>query len=43
MWSFTTETQLSGQWHQTNGPYGGGDIKSLAIDPTNTQMLYAGT
>ena len=27
-------------WQQTNGPYGG-DILTLAIDPTNDQTLYA--
>lgn len=29
-------------WQQTNGPTGG-DIRSLAIDPSTPQMIYAGT
>ena len=28
------------QWQQTNGPYGGGDIRSFAVSGTN---LFAGT
>ncbi|HAV42399.1 TPA: hypothetical protein DCX15_00060 [bacterium] len=42
VWSFTTEAQSSGRWHQANGPYGG-VISSLAIDPTHARTIYAGT
>jgi len=29
-------------WQQSNGPYGG-DVKAVATDPRNCQILYAGT
>jgi len=29
-------------WQQTNGPYGG-FVRTLAVDPTNSQTVYAGT
>ena len=41
VWSFATEAQVSGQWHQM-GPYGG-NISFLAIDPINIQIIYTGT
>src|SRR6185369_9440922 len=35
--SFATNT-----WQQSNGPYGG-DVTAVAVDPTDSQSVYAGT
>lgn len=37
-----TNVEAALAWQQTNGPYGG-EIHSIAIDPTNGQTMYAGT
>lgn len=42
VWSFTTEAQTSGQWHSIKSGLQGEYFLPLAIDPTNTQIIYAG-